>query len=108
MEFLQSLDGVYRRNQRAIFNMLRGVLEYPASIEARAAKIASDSLFLVNDAEPDTATGAAFLHLWDVVLSMVTQIPAGHDWQQTLVLALDTIRQREGAARGESPVCSSF
>lgn len=61
MEFLQPLDSLeFPPIERAILNMLRGALEYPASIEARASKISSDILFCCTEKDKDTHVSFAY------------------------------------------------
>lgn len=107
MNFQQHLDShTFDPFLRAIFNTYRGALEYPASREARATKIAHDTVFFINDSDPDVEAGGAFNSIWWVLMHMVSHIPAGHDWQQTLVLAFKYVRQQEPAESGKIPVCS--
>lgn len=106
MEFLQPLENLSLPPlERAVLNVLKGVLDYPATSEARAAKIADSIVFFcTTDLDADQEIGGVFLALWDVILELVTVIPPGHDWQQTLALTLNTVRQREGTASDEHTV----
>lgn len=105
MEFLQPLDNLeFPPIERAILNMLRGVLEYPAPLEARASKIASDILFCCTEKDSDIHVSFALLSTWEVLLELVSCVPHDHEWHQCLVQALATIRKREGTADEEDPV----
>jgi hypothetical protein len=54
MDAVISLDGAtYQPSERAMLNMLKGVLEYTVTAEARGAKIADDVLHFYLDNAPD-------------------------------------------------------
>ncbi|KEY72940.1 hypothetical protein S7711_11200 [Stachybotrys chartarum IBT 7711] len=104
MEFLQPLDSLeFPPIERAILNMLKGVFEYPAPLESRASKIASDILFCCTEKDSDTHVSFALLSTWDVLLELVSCVLPDHEWHQCLVQALALIREREGSANEEDP-----
>lgn len=106
MDALQSLDGAtFHPSERAMLNMLKGVLEYPATVEARGAKIADDILHFYMDNIPDGEVRGMLFALWGVWLELVSYIPHGHEWHQCLALAVDAVRQDERAASKRLPVC---
>ena len=106
MEFLGPLDKLeFSPIERAILNMLKGALEYPAPMEARASKIANDIIFCCTKIDSDTHFSVVLLSAWDVLIQLVICIPPGHEWHQCLVQALATIRKREGIADEDQPVC---
>lgn len=99
MDALKSLDGAtFEPSERAVLNMLKGVLEYPATVEARGAKISNDILHFYLDNTPDVEVSGMLFALWGVWLEVVSYIPHGHEWHQCLALAIDTVRQDERAA----------
>ncbi|KAI5464096.1 hypothetical protein BGZ63DRAFT_376899 [Mariannaea sp. PMI_226] len=77
--------------------MLKGVLEYPATMKARGAKIADDVFFYL-DNTPDDEIGGMMFALWGVWLQVVSDIPHGHEWHQCIALAVDLVRQDERVA----------
>ncbi|KAG9255540.1 uncharacterized protein F5Z01DRAFT_672852 [Emericellopsis atlantica] len=99
MDALKSLgDATFLPSERAMLNMLKGVLEYPATMEARAAKIANDILHFYLDNTHDDEVGGMLFALWGVWLELVSCILHGHEWHQCLALAVDFVRQDERAA----------
>lgn len=107
MDFLQSIEERFQPFERSISRMIQSTLEYPASVENRAAKIANDTIFLFKT-EDDFPTEGVFMSLWAVLVEMAWRIPAGHEWQRCLLLAIHIIHQREGAPKQEEPVSFSF
>lgn len=107
MDALKSLDGAtFQPSERAMLNMLKGVLEYPVTVEARGAKVADDVLhFYLDNAPNEEEIGGVLLALWGVWLEVVSDIPHGHEWHQCLALAVDTIRQDKRAAGKGLMVC---
>lgn len=107
MDALKSLDGAtFQPSERAMLNMLKGVPEYPVTVEARAAKIADDVLhFYLDNAPDEQEIGGVLFALWGVWLEVVSDIPHGHEWHQCLALAVDTIRHDKRAAGKGLTVC---
>ena len=91
--------------QQTMLDVIKGVLAYPASVEARAANLSQNIVFFCKDVDPEVHTGVAFIALWDGLLNLVNEVPPGHEWQEILVTAIDNIRQREGLACEETEVC---
>uniref|UniRef100_A0A8H7NDV0 Uncharacterized protein n=1 Tax=Bionectria ochroleuca TaxID=29856 RepID=A0A8H7NDV0_BIOOC len=104
MDLLQSIEERFQPFERSISRMIQGTLEYPASVEDRAAKIANDTIFLFK-IENEVPPEGVFMSLWAVLVEMSWRIPAGHEWQRCLLLAIHIIRQREGAPNQEEPEC---
>lgn len=107
MNFLQLIEERFQPFERSISRMIQCTLEYPASVENRAAKITNDTIFLFkieNEVPPEDV----FMSLWAVLVEMSWRIPAGHEWQRCLLLAIRIIRQREGAPNQEEPFSFSY
>ena len=83
--------------ERAIFNVLKATLRYPANPQAKVIKIADDINFFCISLEEGTDIGEILWEIWSVVIDIVCCIPPGHSWQDCLVLSLDSLRQRDGA-----------
>ncbi|KFA70922.1 hypothetical protein S40288_10182 [Stachybotrys chartarum IBT 40288] len=104
MEFLGPLSKLkFPPIEVAILNMLKGALDYPASIEARASKIASDIVFCCTQHDSDTHVSYVLVCTWDAVIELVSCIPPDHEWHRCLVQALATVRKREGTADEDDP-----
>ncbi|KAF4416412.1 hypothetical protein F53441_14548, partial [Fusarium austroafricanum] len=104
MEFLESLKNIeFPPIEHAILNMLKGALDYPAPIEARASKIASDIRFCCTQKDSDTHVSIVLACTWDVLIQLVICIPPNHEWHQCLVQSLATIRKWEGTADEDDP-----
>jgi hypothetical protein len=91
--------------EHAIFNMLKGALEYPASTEARATKIARDIVFCCDEMDKETHASYTLTYTWIAMFRLATRIPAGHECQKCLVQALAILRAREGSTRDGERVC---
>lgn len=90
--------------QKAIFNVIRGTLQYPASIEARAQKLADSLIFFCDGANPDVDISDIFNALWGWFIPIASDLPPGHEWHQALVLALQKVREREVASSAKIKV----
>ncbi|XXH00800.1 hypothetical protein Hte_007151 [Hypoxylon texense] len=77
---------------RAVFNVLKATLQYPAEPQAKAMKLADDIKFF--DKSSDENTDADWV-TWLVVLDIACCIPPDHPWQNSLVQSLDALRQRD-------------
>ncbi|CAJ2507303.1 Uu.00g084890.m01.CDS01 [Anthostomella pinea] len=82
--------------ERAIFDVLKATLRYPANPQAKAVKLTDDIRFFINAAEQGAGIGDTFWYVWGVVLDIVGCVPPGHVWQISLVQALDNLRHRDG------------
>lgn len=95
---LQSVEDVnFADSERAIFNVLKATLQYPANPQAKCAKLADDINFFCISREKDVDVGEILWEVWSVVIDIVYCIPSGHLWQDSLVQSLDSLRQRDGA-----------
>ncbi|KAH7304230.1 hypothetical protein B0I35DRAFT_484525 [Stachybotrys elegans] len=105
MDPLQSLDSAsLMPEQQAILHMLKGALEYPASNEARASKIVNDTVFCCTDFDSRVEdVGCVFMHLWHLIIDLGCCLPSGNEWQDIPVLAIDTIRRRDGIVDEDEP-----
>lgn len=79
---------------RAIFNVLKATLQYPAEPQTKALKLADDIKFFHESAHE---TSDADWVTWCVVLDIACCIPPDRPWQDSLVQSLDTLRQRYGS-----------
>lgn len=106
MDALKSLDGAtYEPSERAVLNMLKGVLEYPATVEARGAKIADDILHFYLDNTDDEEVDGMLFAMWGVWLELVSYIPHGHEWHQCLAHAFDLVHLDERVIGNKDTVC---
>ncbi|KAM5376400.1 hypothetical protein ACJZ2D_005454 [Fusarium nematophilum] len=95
------IDNASPSSYKAIFNVLKATLEYPASSQAKARKLADDIIFFclsANDATPP------FWDIWSVVIELASSIPLGHEWQDGLIESLNLLRQRAGSVSEKNEV----
>jgi hypothetical protein len=90
--------------QKAIFNVVRGILLYPASIEAKAQKLADSLIFFCEGANPDLDVSDIFNALWGWLIPIASDLPPGHEWHQALIIALQKVREREVASSAKIKV----
>jgi len=91
---LQSLgDLEHHADDRAIFDVLKATLQYPANAQAKGVKLADDIIFL---SESKEGGGPGLWWVWMVVLDIARCIPPGHSWQDSLLQCLDNLCQRGG------------
>ncbi|KAI1095015.1 hypothetical protein F5B19DRAFT_489909 [Rostrohypoxylon terebratum] len=100
LDFKELEDDKLFENEPEIYHMLKGTLQYPAEPKLIGAKLAGDIVFvcttpLLNKDEP-----CSIYHVWEVVIKLSRYIPPDHPWQDSLVHAVDSLRQREGHIRG--------
>lgn len=79
--------GIY---ERAILNVLKATLQYPATPRLKAEKLADDISFFCQEED----TGIILWSVWFVVIEIAGCIPPDHPWQQCLLQALDILRHR--------------
>ncbi|KAH8197386.1 hypothetical protein TruAng_008445 [Truncatella angustata] len=74
-----------------IFNVLRATLQYPADPQLKGVKLADDLSFFFK------AEGTAEIgwDVWRVFIEVVSCIPHNHSWQESLLHALNHLRQRD-------------
>lgn len=87
---------------RAIFDIIKATLQYPAEPQAKAIKLANDVKFFYEASHQTTDT--VDWETWWVVLDVVCCIPPDHPWQDSLVQSLDILRQRDGSDSNDDPV----
>lgn len=89
-----------------ILNVLKSTLQYRSSPEMKSVKLANDINFICKSAELYGAPGGVATQdilwwVWLVLLDIVRCIPAGHPWQDSLVLAVQHLRQQPGYIRSD-------
>ncbi|KAI1213843.1 uncharacterized protein F4807DRAFT_409338 [Annulohypoxylon truncatum] len=87
-ELLQDFD-------RPIYNMLKATLQYPADPKSIGAKLAGDITFMCRTPMLD-GSPADTCSMWTVIIQLSRYIPPDHPWQDSLVQAVDNLRQQEG------------
>lgn len=86
----------------ALFNLFRATLQYPIRVEDQARKLCMDidfliaDSFLVPDEEVDHEYRTPIDNIRNVILVLSCYLPPDHSWQDALVLAVETLRKREG------------
>lgn len=102
---LQPVEEIdFTNSERAIFNVLKATLQYPANPQIKGLKIADDIDFFCKSAEGEGAVSAILWDVWGVIVEIVSRIPPGNPWQTSLVQSLDTLRRREGSASPHNDV----
>ncbi|TGJ84680.1 hypothetical protein E0Z10_g4079 [Xylaria hypoxylon] len=84
-------------SERAIFNVLSATLQYPAKPQAKGVKLADDIYFFCNSLDEGDNVSETLWEVWSVVLDIAACIPPGHLWQDSLVLALDSLHKQDVA-----------
>ncbi|KAI1497566.1 hypothetical protein F5X99DRAFT_396471 [Biscogniauxia marginata] len=100
---LQGLDNLdFPDFMRAIFNILRATLQYPAdNTKLTAAKLAEDIKFVCQAEDRSGGIGGVILFTWMVVIEISQYVPPNHPWQDCLVQAVENLHQQEDAVPGE-------
>ncbi|KAH8597775.1 hypothetical protein B0O99DRAFT_684487 [Bisporella sp. PMI_857] len=93
LQYVEDFD--WMDSDRAILNVLKATLQYPANPQAKGVKLADDMHFFYTSQKDGTNFRAIFWRIWWVVVDIVYCIPPGHPCQDSLVLALQNLRQRE-------------
>lgn len=101
---LQSVDIDLMDSERAVFKVLKATLEYPTDVRVKAQKLADDINFFCKSRIGNIDEGEILWQLWGLLLDITCCIPPGHPWQECLVQALDSLRQRDGAIPGYGEV----
>ncbi len=95
---LQSIEKIdLRYSERAIFNILKATLQYPATPQAKCAKLADDIEFCCGSREGGVNVNEILWELWSLVIDIACCIPPGHSWQDILLQSFDILRRRDGA-----------
>ena len=93
---LQSIEAINRVDpERAIFNIFKATLQYPASPQAKYAKIADDIKFCCTSQVGGVSE--VLWEIWTVILDIASCIPSGHPWQDSLVQSLERLRRMDEA-----------
>ncbi|KAI1079784.1 hypothetical protein F5B20DRAFT_542408 [Whalleya microplaca] len=100
---LQSAEDIkFTKIERAIFNVLKGTLQYPANPQVKGIKLADDICFFGKSIENDVHPGETIWAIWSVIIDIVYYIPPDHPWQDSLIQCLNNLRQRDGTVTGKS------
>lgn len=97
-----SLEGVVRGSAlngscRAILNLLKATIQYPADTNVKAAKLADEIKFICQAAYGrGDSVGGVLLYVWWMIIEISQCIPPDHPWQDCLVEAIWCLRQQEG------------
>lgn len=78
-------------SERAIFDVLRASLQYPAKSPTKSAKLADDIIFFCR--AQDIALGGILWQVWSVLIDIIYFIPSGHSWQDDLIESLVILRR---------------
>ena len=89
-------------SERAIFNVLRATLQYPATPSAKNEKLANDMIFLCKKQDADV--GGMLWGIWTTLIDIVYLIPPDHPWQNSLVQSLLILRRLEDHATDDGKV----
>lgn len=99
---LQSLEKIqFSSRERAIFNILKATLEYPANSQAKSELLVEDIIFFCEPVEDGVEPVNILWELWAVIIDIASCIPPGHSWQESLVQSLNSLRQRNSTVPGE-------
>jgi len=90
LQFVEDLN--LSAQERAICNIFRATLQFPADAQAKGMKLAND-IDLCNKA---VNQGNPLWGAWIVLLDISRCIPPDHPWQDGLLQCLDNLRRREG------------
>jgi hypothetical protein len=80
-----------------LFDILKATLQSPINPPAKVAKLVEDIIFIYKTSEDKSPPGADSWFLWFVFFDIVSCIPPGHTWQETLIQTLKSLRQRDGS-----------
>lgn len=95
---LQSIEKIdLRYSERAIFNVLKATLQYPATPQAKCSKLADDIEFCCGSREEGVNVNEILWELWSLVIDIASCVPPGHSWQDILLQSVDILRRRDGA-----------
>lgn len=75
--------------------MLRATLQYPANPEAKGSKLVQDVDFFCKSSENISHLSEVLFDTWLVILDIVRCVPPGHEWQESLIQAVDGLRRRD-------------
>ena len=85
----------YQDSERAIFNVLKATLQFPAKQQAKSAKLAEDFIFFCRSQEGSPSIDEILWEVWAVVIDIAQCIPPEHPWQSSLVQSLESLRERD-------------
>ena len=94
-------------SERAIFNVLKATLEYPVDVSAKSVRLADDIDCFCKAHGESNNVDETLWQVWSVLLEIVSCIPPGHAWQDSLVFSLGHLRDREKSTRGGNEVRDS-
>lgn len=82
-------------SERAIFNVIKVTLQYPANPQVKGVKLADDMFFFCESVEEERGIGKILWDTWAVLVEIIHYIPPGHPWQVSLIQSLKSLRQRD-------------
>ncbi|KAI1085365.1 hypothetical protein F5B20DRAFT_518050 [Whalleya microplaca] len=83
--------------ERAIFNLLKASLQYPADAKLIAAKVTDDINFICRAEDRSGGDANIMWYVWSVIIEIARCVPSDHPWQDCLAQAVDGLRRQEGA-----------
>lgn len=83
--------------ERAVLNVLKATLQYPADPQRKAEKLASDIVFFCQAEKGADEVDALLWSIWSIIIDVACCIPPGHPWQDSLIACLDILRRQDGA-----------
>lgn len=101
MDITISNPGFTDRGGPAMFDLLRSTLTFPADVEAKGAKLASDIEFIRNSSQEDLVLN---MDIWSIFLYMAQCVPLDHPWQDALLVALTKLRLKGGPISNDTEV----
>jgi hypothetical protein len=86
---------------KAIYNVLRATMEYPAGAQAKAKKLADDIAFFVSSAPGDPP----FWEICPIIIELASRLPPDHKWQASLVQSIHILSELDKSPLRGSNVC---
>lgn len=90
-------DSDFSDSEKAIFNVLKATLQYPADAQLKGIKLASDVKFFYKSTNLQSNNSEILWDVWAVILDIVYCVPPGHPWQTSLIQSLDNLRKLESS-----------
>ena len=94
----------YIEREKAIFDVLMGILRFPAKPTPQSAFLAAAITFFCEPGKDGYQVGGTLDELWRVVLDIACCIPNDHPGQDSLLQCLSTLRKRGNASIGGDKV----
>lgn len=96
-EDLHSLD-----RERPIFMALKATLQSPTNLQVKSEKLVDDILLFCRQEVEGVRNDGVLWWIWWIIIDIARCIPAGHLWQDSLIVALESLRQREDGVYKQS------